>query len=290
MGGVIITRLLILQVRKMILEVKSMKKLFVISVLVLLLASIGTVQAITYGQPDSNNTYSWVGLMLSPAEEGGYYICSGSLISPTVFLTAAHCLDNDGEYYVTFKQEGPYSLANDFVEGTPYQHPGWTGGLTVPNTSDVGVIILSEPQPGPYGQLAPLGFIDSLLTQRGTQDLSFTAIGYGLQSSQPDQSNRVQDPWDLARWYGYQRLIQINSAYTDSYNIMLTNNAGTEGGGGTCSGDSGGPIIHTETGYIVAVNSFGVAPYCKGNDYAYRIDISYSRDFVNSFLSRRGRR
>jgi len=260
-----------------------MKKLLLIVVLVLL-ASISSVQAITYGQPDSDNQYSWVGLMISPLEEGGFSICSGSLISPTVFLTAAHCLDNDGQYFVTFKQDGPYSLANDFVEGTPYQHPGWTGGLTVPNTSDVGLIILSEPQPGPYGQLAPLGFIDELLVQRGRNELGFTAIGYGLQTSQNEHSNRVQDPWDLARWYGFQRILQTNSAYTDGYNIQLSNNAGTAGGGGTCSGDSGGPIVHTETGYIVAVNSFGVAPYCRGNDYAYRIDIAYSRDFVDSFL------
>jgi secreted trypsin-like serine protease len=261
-----------------------MKKLLIIFVFVLLLSSFSSVQAITYGQPDTNNTYSWVGLMLTPVEGGGFSLCSGSLISPTVFLTAAHCLDNDGVYLVTFKQDGPYNLATDFVEGTPYQHPGWTGGFTVPNTSDVGVIILSEPQPGPYGQLAPLGFVDQLLTRRGTQDLGFTAIGYGLQTSQNENSGRVQDPWDLARWYGFQRLMQTNSAYTDGYNIQLTNNAGTNSGGGTCSGDSGGPIVHSSTGYIVAVNSFGVAPYCRGNDYAFRIDIAYSRDFVDSFL------
>src|SRR5215207_1696944 len=99
-----------------------MKKLLVIVVLVLLVASIGTVQAITYGEPDSNNQYPWVGLMLSPAPGGGFFICSGSLISETVFLTAAHCLENGAEYLVTFKQDGPYDLKRDFVRGTPYQH------------------------------------------------------------------------------------------------------------------------------------------------------------------------
>ena len=266
-----------------------MKKLLIIVVLVLLVTSIGTVQAITYGQPDSNNQYPWVGLMLSPAQGGGFFVCSGSLISETVFLTAAHCLDNDAEYLVTFKQDGPYDLKRDFVEGTPHQHPGWTGGLTVPNTSDVGVIVLRQRQSGPYGQLAPRGFIDQLLTQPGTNDLGFTAVGYGLQTSQNANSNRVQDPWDLARWFGFQRLMQTDSAYTDGFNIQLTNNAGTEGGGGTCSGDSGGPILHTATGNIVAVNSFGVAPNCHGNDYAYRIDIAYSRDFVDGFLGGGGR-
>lgn len=243
-------------------------------------------EAITYGEPDSGNEYSWVGLMLSPAPGGGFFICSGSLIAPRVFLTAAHCLDNPGQpFFVTFKQSPPYSFATDFVAGTPSQHPGWTGGFTIPNTSDVGVIILEDDQPGPYGQLAPLSFVDQLLSQRGKQDLGFTAIGYGLQNSQPFQSRKPSPDWDIARWFGFQRLMQTSSAYTNGYNIQLTNNPGLgNGSGGTCSGDSGGPIMHTFTGYIVAVNSFGVAPYCKGNDYAYRIDIPYSRDFVDEFL------
>lgn len=255
----------------------------VLLVAILLLAVAASAQAITYGQPDTNNTYSWVGLMITPAPGGGFFLCSGSLIAPTVFLTAAHCLDNPATYLVTFKHQGPYSLSNDFVTGTPHQHPGWTGGLTLPNTSDVGVIILDEAQPGPYGTLAPVGFLDELLVQRGKNDLGFTAIGYGLQSAQPAQSQRPTEEWDLARWYGFQRLMQMSSAFTDGYNIELTNNPGI--GGGTCSGDSGGPIMHTATNQIVAVNSFGVAPYCKGNDYAFRVDISYSRDFINGFLN-----
>lgn len=255
----------------------------VLLVATLLLAVAASAQAITYGQPDTNNQYPWVGLMLAPAEGGGFWVCSGSLISKTVFLTAAHCLDEGSDFYVTFKQDGPYDFPGDFTHGTPHQHSGWTGALTVPNTSDVGVIVLDQPLTGhPVGTLAPVGFLDELLVQRGKNDLGFTAIGYGLQSDQPAPSQRPTEPWDLARWFGFQRLMQMSSAYTDGYNIQLTNNPGI--GGGTCSGDSGGPIMHTATGYIVAVNSFGVAPYCKGNDYAYRVDIPYSRDFIDGFL------
>jgi secreted trypsin-like serine protease len=67
---------------------------------------------------------------------------------------------------------------------------------------------------------------------------------------------------------------------------MLSNNPGLGNGvGGTCSGDSGGPILVDGTNIVVAVNSFGVAPWCKGNDYAYRVDIQNSYDFLADYVS-----
>jgi hypothetical protein len=70
--------------------------------------------------------------MVSETASGDQSVCSGSLISPTLFLAAAHCLDDAVAFYVTFKQDGPYSLKDDFVRGTAYQHPGWNGTFTVP--------------------------------------------------------------------------------------------------------------------------------------------------------------
>jgi hypothetical protein len=236
--------------------------------------------AINYGQPDTDNVYPWVGLMYAaaPGASSGI-VCSGSMISPDVFVTAAHCVTDPSLVYSVSVQPGP-SFSGTFVAASYVATaPGWTGAFTVPDTRDIGVIVLSQPIHLPsYGQLPPIGLVEQLLERRGTQDRRFVAVGYGLQRSHP-----IYTEWDLRRWYGEQRLVQMSSAYTDGYNIMLTNNPGLgSGSGGTCSGDSGGPIVHAATGYIVAVNSFGVAPYCKGNDYAYRIDRRFARDFIAS--------
>jgi hypothetical protein len=240
------------------------------------------VVAITYGQPDTENQFPNVGLVITPAPGGGFFICSGTLISETLVLTAGHCTDNPAPYYVTFKQAGPYSLRRDFIEGDGIPHPDWTGAFTIPNTNDIGLVVLKKAVRDIVpAELAPLGFVDYLLTQRGTQQLEMIAVGYGLQESSPTTSKRPQQPWDLARWWGEQRLLQSDSAYTGGYNIELTNNAGI--GGGTCSGDSGGPIFHKASGFVVAVNSFGLAPHCKGNDYAYRVDIPNSSTFIFSY-------
>lgn len=50
------------------------------------------VQAITNGFPDTANTFSNVGTVLALGTDGqAFQLCSGTLISPTVFLTVAHC-------------------------------------------------------------------------------------------------------------------------------------------------------------------------------------------------------
>src|SRR5512143_3854899 len=49
--------------------------------------------AITYGSVDASNTYANVGAFIVTRKSNGHIspICSGTLISPTVFLTAGHC-------------------------------------------------------------------------------------------------------------------------------------------------------------------------------------------------------
>ena len=57
----------------------------------------------------------------------------------------------------------------------------YTGSLTLPNTHDVGLLILDQPIYLPeYGDLAPVGTLDSLATNRGNQERVFTVSGYGL--------------------------------------------------------------------------------------------------------------
>jgi len=68
------------------------------------------------------------------------------------------------------------------------------------------------------------------------------------------------------------RLTNLRSALTGGFNIQLNGN-GT-GSGGTCFGDSGGPVFYGGYGSntIVAVTSFGLNGNCAGVDFAYRTD------------------
>jgi len=109
--------------------------------------------------------------------------------------------------------------------GAPYTHPGWTGALTIPNTSDVGVVEITKIQdresyPTEYGQLAPVGYLDTLATKRGQQDVTFTVVGYGLQLVKPRESR------ERIRMIGTVSLINLRSALTDGWNVHYSSNPG----------------------------------------------------------------
>jgi hypothetical protein len=75
----------------------------------------GVASAITYGQPDGNK-HPNVGALVGTFDGQTYPYCSGSLISPTVFLTAAHCGDNGSTVYVTF--DSTYTSKSKLYSGT----------------------------------------------------------------------------------------------------------------------------------------------------------------------------
>ncbi len=261
------------------------KKVFVsLVVLVMLLAAVQGVFAINYGQPDGGE-HPYVGLIVFDDAEGPAWRCTGTLVSRDVVLTAGHCTDGAVAARVWFQEDMTAAANSEYpfggktsYEGVPHPHPGFVG-LTLPNTHDVGVVVLrgNSPRMSTYGVIASLGFLDNLKNQRGQNEDYFTVVGYGLQSVIPDLSAlRI-------RMKGTSALINLTSALTDGYNLQTTNDPGQAHQGGTCSGDSGGPIFWQNTNIIVAINSFGLNANCVGNDFSYRTDIADSQNFLAGF-------
>lgn len=250
--------------------------------LVLMLGTVGMAAAITDGELDGDG-HPYVGLMIAKNEDGiPMWRCSGTMISETVFLTAGHCTSGAARVEIWFYNNEEDVRANGYpfvgqVGGTPYTHPDYTDAAFV--LYDVGVVVLDEPYPmDEYGVLPELNQLDVLKTKRGKQDVTFTAVGYGLQKINP-----VFVESRLDRMVATPRLIQINvPGFTGSFSLLLSNNAST---GGTCFGDSGGPNFLGNSNVVAGVTSFGINGNCAGTGGVFRMDRQNALDFVTPFLN-----
>ena len=256
-----------------------------------------------------DTAHPYVGLIVLYKADGTFlHRCSGSLISPTKFVTAGQCVEaavGVVSARVYFQQDAAANFdpntGVDPVTGYPttcaagtlgtlcatsssLHNYGFANLAGFPNTRDAGVVILDQPIALPkYGQLPTAGVLESV--GQGRKNTLFTVSGYGL--TLWVNSNTVHSKLSnisfRERLMASSSLINFDrSGLTDGYNLQTQGNGDSRGG--TCSGDFGGPVFLGGSGSntIVAVTSFVLNKLCRGTDFAYRIDRQEVLDWINS--------
>lgn len=250
--------------------------------------------------------HEYVGLVAFYDEDGEFlHRCTGTLLSPEVFLTAGHCVAGDDEGNVAasariwFEQDAgaDYDPVTDTPASSGYPY---TGGVTstmlfnygftdlasIPETHDVGLIVLDPgaveevyPDIDTYGSLAPVGAADALGT--GVNAV-VTVSGYGV--TRTNGKNGQNTVSYRERLMGQTFIINTRNPDTAGYNLQLASNFGN-GRVGTCFGDSGGPIFAGDTTTVVAVNSWVKNYSCGGQGFPYRVDTAEVQAWMESVLA-----
>ncbi|MEP6694170.1 MAG: trypsin-like serine protease [Chloroflexota bacterium] len=238
--------------------------------------------AITYGQPDGN-LHPNVGAMIRLRSDGVYRIlCSGSLIAPTVFLTASHCttyLERQGisDVWVTF--DSKFTQKSKLIHGTMHSNPLYDQAQS--DTGDIAVIILDKAQSIAPVRLPTAGLLDQMKANGTLNGTTFTSVGYGIQEPQTGPGGITHD-FPMERWYAAGEFNALNNTW-----LRISQNQAT-GDGGTCSGDSGGPQFlgagATETNTQVSITITGDV-FCFATNVDYRIDTPQARAFLGQFVT-----
>jgi secreted trypsin-like serine protease len=235
------------------------------------------MRGIVNGTDDTQNRYPNVGAMVVYMNGQWTALCSGTLVSPTVFLTAAHCTgyvvqNNLLPAYVSFD---PLSIngTTPFLPATVYHNPGYNSSMS--DSQDVAAMVLATPitniQPA---QLPTANLYD-------TTDLhsaEFVAVGYGGNYRTTGGGSGNYWNYDGTRRYASQSYRNIHDAW-----IYLSQND-SQGNGGTCYGDSGGPNFIGQGNVIAGITVKGDSA-CRSTNDIYRMDIANARNFLSQFMA-----
>jgi hypothetical protein len=284
---------------------------------VAILAVTAPAGAITGGTEDTANRYSNIGMVVFYQPDGRFR-CSGTLIAPRVFLTAAHCTFQDiGKVVVTFDplisrteeeaerdipraadDSGPddavseigftkadittdYDGEQSWFLGRAKTHPDYSDFTDIKNWNDTGVVILGTAPGLPTTPLPPQNYLNRF-QQPLLNSTDFLTIGYGTEvrrTADTGPQNPVPQREPIVRRYTRE----VGQKLTPQILQMNANEHDPRAGGGTCFGDSGGPAIRG--GYVVADTSYGYTNNCRYLGGYQRVDIPIVRNWLLDCLA-----
>lgn len=248
------------------------------------IAAPQTASLIVNGQP-TGNLYPNVGALLFDWDNNGISgddeWCTGSLITPTVFLTAAHCIVTSytppgSQFYVSFSPDlfagsFTYIAATGYVFDPQYGHDQAKlhdlALVFLPKNSTKGITPL---------QLPPAGYLDDLKASGVINDLLFVNVGYGTSAT---RTGPPAFPFDGLRSYSKSEFMGLQPTW-----LGLLMNTNATGQGGDCYGDSGGPkFIDGNSRMIVATVTTGDYP-CRATTWDWRLDTPEARGFLGRYV------
>jgi secreted trypsin-like serine protease len=248
---------------------RSLRPLLSLAVGLTALVSAAPAAAITNGVPDGQ-AHPNVGGLVNETEypDGTWLYCSGTLIAPDVFLTAAHCGEDGERVRVTF--DTAYEPGDTVYSGTFEADPLYNQRQS--GTHDIAVVVLDDDVRRIKPALLPAeGSLSNL-----SKSQRFTSVGYGAYevTNGPGGHDYL---YDDVRNRATGTLNSINETW-----LRISMNPAT-GDGGTCYGDSGGPNFLGTSNTIASITITGDA-VCRATNVTYRLDTEPARTFLGEFV------
>jgi hypothetical protein len=238
----------------------------------LVLALAAPASGVVHGTPDQG-AHPYVGTLVLTLSDGSYhYWCSGTMVTPQVFVSAGHCMIEEmrqsypGSTLVglTLDEQVEPSVRPELFPGEARAMDGWPG----PNWAwDIGVYILDDPIPGldqaDLPELPEVGEVGDLdLTGK-----QVTIVGYGWDRARTGGPNGLDPAAAGTRRYAQETVTGVNPRHV---HLLSTIAAGASG---MCYGDSGAPRLYIDgERTILIATSWWLGTYCQAPERPLRLD------------------
>lgn len=243
-------------------------------VVILSAGALSPAAAITNGTADGDDHPS-VGALVAdqPFEDGTHTYCTGTLISPTVLLTAAHCGKHGQKTarvsFLPRYRSGDTAYTGRFEADPRYVSSG--------DLYDIAVVVFDRPVPGvPPAHLPAAGLLDRMAADGTLRGMRFTPVGYG---------SSVEDGRAHKPKFVYADTRERTTISFDKLTRAWLKLSVEPGDGGSCYGDSGGPNFLADTDLLVATSISGDDDACTATNWDYRLDTERARSFLQRFVT-----
>jgi hypothetical protein len=225
------------------------------------------------GVPDTSQEH-----MAVVGVTSNFGMCTGTLIHDQIVMTAAHCIDDGGAASIYVAFDNSLDWGTDWKRvSAKVLHPGYDPDM---NINDIGLLLLSQPQPA---GIIPIPNLPGSLALEDPDDIDIPVEFVGFGQTETGGSGTKEHVTGTLTWIcDHPQGCWINSSlgwYAVS-NTICTN----QEPGGPCYGDSGGPAFVWRGGqeYTAGVTSYGVYQDCTRFGCSTKVDKfeSFILDFI----------